>query len=107
MRNVELMVELLEEMSNDAGGEILLVRTLGMSSDTRNKYHHAELLSDAGLATWKSDSMIRVTNHGYDFLSAVNQDRPTHIEKCRELLGQGKSLLEVAATIITIVSGGG
>ena len=98
------MIELLEEMGNVIDGQILIVRTMGMSEQKRERHHHAELLSDAGLATWKSDSMIRITNHGYDFLNAINQDPPTYTAKCKELLGQGKTLLDVANTVISIVT---
>ena len=107
MRDMELMLELLEEMDKDAGGSIMLVQTLGMSEEKRHRRHQADLLDDAGLAVWESDSMIRITNHGYDFLGAVNQDRPTYVARCKELLVQGKTLAEVAAAIITIVSSGG
>ena len=104
MRNVDLMIELLEEMSSSADGQILLVRTLGMSEHDLVRYHQAELLSDSGLATWNSDSAIRITNSGYDFLNAVNQDRPQYIATCKELLGKGKALLNVANHIISIVN---
>ena len=103
MRNVKLMVELLEKMSNAPDGQILLVRTLGMSEQRREQYHHAELLSDAGLAMWKSDSAIRITNQGYDFLNAVNQDPPKYISKCKEIIGRGKTLLSAVNDIIDIV----
>ena len=104
MRNIDLMIELLEEMSNCAGGQILLVRPLGMSDQDFERYHQAELLGDAGLAVWKSDSAIRITNSGYDFLNAINQDCPQYLATCKELLGKGKALLNVANHIISIVN---
>ena len=104
MRNVDLMIELLEEMGNAVDGQIMMVQTMGMSETTRARRHHAELLSDAGLAIWQSDSMIRITNSGYEFLNAINQDPPKYISKCKELLGQGKQLLEVANTVMSIVN---
>ena len=104
MRDIELMLELLDEMDKDAGGRIMLVQTMGMSEEKRHRRHQAELLADAGLATWESDSMIRITNHGHDFLNAINQDRPTYTDRCKELLVRGKALAEVAAAIVTIVS---
>ena len=103
MRDMELMLELLDEMDKDAGGSIMLVQTLGMSKEKRHRRHQADLLDDAGLATWESDSMIRITHDGYDFLRAINQDRPAYIAKCKELFSHGKTLVEVAAAIVTIV----
>ena len=97
------MVELLKDMSDNPSGQILLARRLSMSEIEEKKYHNAELLSDAGLATWKSDSAVLITNDGYDFLNAVSQDSPEYIARAKGLLGQGKSLLAVANDIISIV----
>ena len=105
MRDINQMIDLLEEMDNDPGGFILVRNTLNMSSAQRKRYHHAELLTDAGLALQKSDSGFRITNGGYDFLNAVKQDRPKYIAKAKELLEQGKSLLDVVAQVISIVNG--
>ena len=104
MRNVDLMIELLEEMSKSPDGQILLVRTFGMSDQDLERFHQAELLNDAGLAFRISDSAIRITNSGYDFLNAINQDRSRYIAKCDELLGKGKALLKVANDVIAIVN---
>ena len=75
-----------------------------MSEQDLARHHQAELLSDSGLATWNSDSAIRITNSGYDFLNAINQDRPQYIATCKELLGKGKALLNVANHIVSIVN---
>ena len=104
MRDIVLMVDLLEDMAAKPDGYILLVKHLGMSERERKRHHNAELLSDAGLATWKSDSAVRITNDGYDFLNAVNQDPPKYTARAKELLGQGKTLLAVAKDIISIVN---
>ena len=103
MRNADFMIEILNEMNNTVDGQILFVQTLGMSEIEREHRHHAELLDDAGLATWKSESMLRITNKGYDFLNAIGQDK-RYIESFKTLLAQGKSLLEVANKIISIVN---
>lgn len=103
MRNADLMIELLEQMSSAPSGQILLIRPAGMSDQELDRYHHAELLDDAGLAIWKSDSEIRITNLGYDFLSAVNQDRRNYIAKCKEFLGEGTPLLNAVNAIIALV----
>ena len=78
MRDIDLMVTLLEDMADKPDGQLLLVKHLGMSEREREQHHNAELLGDAGLATWKSDSTVRITNDGYDFLSAVRRDRPKY-----------------------------
>ncbi|MDE0307015.1 MAG: hypothetical protein OXI87_19360 [Albidovulum sp.] len=104
MRDIDLMVELLERMNSKPDGQILLLRHFNMSEEESKKYHNAELLSDAGLAIWKSDSAIRISNDGYDFLNAVKQEHPKYIDKAKELLGQGKTLLAVAKDIISIVN---
>ncbi len=104
MRNVDMMIRLLEEMSKDPGGQILLVSTLAMSNQSLARRHQADLLNDAGLAIWKSESAIRITNGGYDFLNAINQDRPQYVAKCKELLGKGMTLVNVAKDIISIVN---
>ncbi len=104
MRNIGTMIELLEEMSNAVDGQLVMVQTMGMSETERAHNHHAELLIDTGLATWQSDSMIRITNSGYDFLNAINQDPPKYISKCKELIGQGKELLEVVKTVMSIAN---
>ena len=44
-----------------------------LTSGSDQEYHHAELLSDVGHAEWLSDSVIRITTQGYDFLSASKQ----------------------------------
>jgi len=73
MRDPELMLALLKEMSEDAGGYLTVARTLGMSPDERKYYHHVELLVDAGHAVWTSPraDIARITNDGYDFLNAT------------------------------------
>lgn len=104
MRDINQMIELLEEMASNPNGQILLMKTLGMSSFQQERIHNADLLEDAGLATWISDSSIRITNTGYDFLNAVKQDRPTYIDKAKKLLEQGKSLFSVVSNIIAMVN---
>ncbi len=105
MRDVELMIKSLEEMANRPGGLILVARTLGMSETQQTRIHNIDLLTDAGLAVWVTDSGVRITNDGYDFLNAVNQDRPRYVGMVKELLAQGKSLLAATSNVISIVNG--
>ena len=105
MRDVELMIRSLEEMAGKSDGLILAPRALSMSEAQRMRLHNIDLLTDTGLAVWVSDSGVRITNDGYDFLNAVNQDRPRYVDMAKELLGQGKSMFAVAANIIAVVNG--
>ncbi len=104
MRNIDTMIELLKEMGAAVDGQIAIFKTVDMSESEMARNHHAELLIDAGLATWQSESMIRITNSGYDFLNAINQDPSKYISKCKELISQGKELLEVVKTVMSIVN---
>ena len=70
----------------------------------RERFHNGELLVDAGLATWTSESAMRITNDGYDFLNAFRQDPQKYKAKAEELFSRGKSLLHVARDIISIVN---
>ena len=46
----------------------------------------------------------RITNDGYNFLAAVKQDRPKYTEIFKNLLDQGKSLLNASNQIVTLVN---
>jgi len=62
MRDPELMLALLKEMSEDAGGCL-------DSVGSKNR-HNAELLVNAGHAAWRrTSSTVRITFKGYDFLA--------------------------------------
>ncbi len=103
MRDIDQMIDLLDEMASEPGGLILLVRTFDMSEAEEQRIHNADLLQDTGLALWVSASGIRITNDGYDFLNAVKRDRPTYVNRARKLLEEGKSLLSVVANVIAVV----
>ena len=105
MRDVELMVKSLEEMANQSRGLILVPRTLGMSKAHQMKLHNIDLLTDVGLAVWVSDSGVRITNDGYDFLNAVNQDRSKYVALVKDFLDQGKTLLGAVSNVVSIVNG--
>ena len=104
MRDVELMIRSLEEMADQSGGLILVPRTLSMSEAQQMKLHNIDLLTDAGLAVWMTDSGVRISNDGYDFLNAVSQDRQRYVDRAKELLDQGKSLFAVVANIVSVVN---
>lgn len=105
MRDPELMIELLEEMSKEQSGSLFVIRHHGMSEIEEARFHHVELLCDVGLAQQKSDSSFRITNTGYDFLGAINQDRPITFSKFKKLLQEGIELAESVRRVIDFVNG--
>ena len=68
MKDINVMLDLLRKMSETPIGAIPIRQSHGMDTGAQNEYHQAELLTDLGLAKWKSESMIRITSSGYDFL---------------------------------------
>ena len=70
VKDMNVMLELLKKMSEAPIGAIPIQQSLGMDTGTQNEYHQAELLTDLGFAKWKSESMIRITSRGYDFLDS-------------------------------------
>ena len=72
------------------------------SASDRTEYHHAELLSDVGHAQWLSDSVIRITATGYDFLSASKQ--PGMREKFVGWLEKGVRYADAANKIVDLAS---
>jgi len=105
MQNPELMIELLEEMSKEPDGSMLVVRRLSMSDSELQRAHHVELLCDASLAQQKSDSIFRITNAGYKFLGAISQDRPITFSKFKKFLQEGIELAEAVRKVINFVTG--
>ena len=83
MRDPELMLSLLREMSEgkDKMGRLIIPMTFDMDERQQQRHHHMELLVDAGHAQWTNDDhhIARITNAGYDFLNAATN--PTHGEK--------------------------
>ena len=77
MRDPEVMLSLLREMAGNDGGWIVAPAQahMGISSeDAQRRYHHAELLVDAGHAQWNDQKVVaRITNAGYDFIDAVEK----------------------------------
>jgi len=73
MRNAELMISLLKEMSETIDGSMFTAMTLDADDEEIMKLHHADLLVDAGHAKRKGPDGIRITNEGYDFLNAIEK----------------------------------
>ena len=77
----------------------MIVQHMGMSDDELDRMHNIEILSDAGHAHWISDSMVRITNEGYDFLQAIQQGeqyRATFLER----INMGIEYVRVAAEVV-------
>ena len=109
MRDPELMLSLLEEMSRSDEGTIMAGEPGdGHTGLEHRRHHHADLLVDAGHAKWVSDerSVVRITNAGYDFLNAATN--PTHGEKAKsryvDLFDQGVSYVRSAQAAVDIVA---
>ena len=73
------------------------------SSEDRKRRHQVELLTDAGLACWESKSMVRATNHGYEFLNAVRQGTK-YRTMFMDLIKNGKTIADAVNTVITTVT---
>ncbi len=52
MRDPEVMLSLLREMSDDDNGWIVMPATMGMSVHAQRRRHQLQLLIDAGHAQW-------------------------------------------------------
>ena len=79
MRDINLLISLLREMSATDLGTIHVPLYCGASSEDQQRKHHAELLVDAGHADWNDldETMLRITNQGYDFLDAIDKSPKT------------------------------
>lgn len=108
MRDPELMVGLLEEMSKDAMGRLSIPMTLGMGEKEQQRHHHVELLVDAGHADWLSDKqhIARITNAGYDFLNAATNPKSGESAKTRfvDLFNSGVSYARAAQAAVELAA---
>ena len=113
MRDPELMRALLEEMDRDTdgAGRLFLPQGTSENDDDERRYHHGELLADCGHAAWiwpesgGAPSFIRITNDGYDFLNAI-QNQTDGQERWKQVLGwlrEGMSWVEAAKTAIDTI----
>ena len=100
MRDAELMISLLKEMFEDDMGRLIIPMTFDMGEREQQRRHHVELLVDAGHAQWTGgkQDIARITNAGYDFLSATTN--PAHGKKVSsrfvELFNSGVPYVQAA-----------
>ena len=105
MRDVDLMLRLLRQMSIDPMGRTSALQTLGMSDDDQSRFHNIEILVDVGHVEWVSDSRVRITNDGYDFVNAIDKNTSLRA-KLAELLQKGKPFADAARIIIALMQQG-
>ena len=107
MRNPELMLELLREMSADPSGHVMAPLHMGMGADQQGRRHHVELLVDAGHAEWVvpskggRPSIARITNDGYDFLNAVENGEGVKA-KFLDMFAKGTPYAKAAADALSM-----
>ena len=98
MRDPELMIDILREFAAKNGGRDVV----DMSTDM-DKYHHIELLEDAGHMTWVSEYLVRITNDGYDFLNAIDSQQEA-MSGYLDAFAKGVDYLRAAEIAIEIAS---
>lgn len=105
MRNPELMLDVLREMSRVPSGQTQSgFMAINPTEESQSRCHHFDLLVDVGHAEWVSNdkTIARITNEGYDFLNAVDQgDR--YFEKFIELFNKGVRFVDAASKIVDMV----
>lgn len=108
MRDAELMLSLLKEMSDEAMGQLVVPMTMGMSEEEQRRRHHVELLIDAGHARWggNQQQIARITNAGYDFLNAASNPENGERAKGRfiDLFNGGVAYGRAAQAAIELVA---
>lgn len=103
MRDPELLISMLREMSEQEGGFIAAPLVYGDQGEDLRRHHHADLLNDVGHAEWTSDSVIRITSQGYDFIHAID-NQPEAKAKFLDLFGKGMDYLHAAIRAIELAS---
>ena len=103
MRDPEYLIQLLKEMSEQKNGWIQCPRAIDSNEATLNRYHHVELLVDAGHASWENtQGVARITSQGYNFLNAIEKRSNTKI-KFLDLFNDGVSYIEATVRAVELV----
>ena len=106
MRNPELLISLLKEMSEADLGRLYEPMTFGMSTVEQQRYHHIELLEDTGHVQQISEGAFRITSQGYDFLNALNSQPEAKIhflELINKGLDYGAAAIQTIEFVRTLV----
>lgn len=108
MRDPELMIGLLEEMSKNDVGRLSIPRTLIVDEQRQHRRQHVELLVDAGHAEWlgAKQQTARITNAGYDFLNATTNQSSGQKAKAKfiELFNNGVAYVRAAQAAVEVVA---
>ncbi len=70
-RDAEYLRQIVLEMEDSESNVVVLRNYIGMRGEHLKRWHHFELLCDAGLVRRVSDSGFRLTADGHDFAEAV------------------------------------
>lgn len=94
-RDVEYMIELLQEFEKDKN--YLVIHPKSFSMDQK-RHHHIQLLCDEEYVKQESKDGYRITALGHDFLDNIGKGR---LEKIKEKMKDdfGNTPLEIISTI--------
>lgn len=113
MRNPELLVQLLKELSEENTGQMFVRKYIGMKAEDTIRVHHYDLLVDAGHAEWKNESCIRITATGYDFVEALGSEKTGEqvhrrfLERMKDGVGYARAAADAVKLVAEIVGIGG
>ena len=102
MRNPEKMMAILDAMRQAPNGETVIAPArFWLGKEQQKEQHHAALLVDAGLATWKGpgETILRITLDGHRVMEKLEQDARRRTKLC-ELLRGGRTVIEAIATVM-------
>ena len=109
MRDPELLVQLLKELSAEGTGQGIVRRYIGMKIEESVRLHHYDLLVDAGHAEWKNESCIRITATGYNFVEALGsaktgeQAHRRYLERMKDGVGYARAAADAVKLVAEIV----
>ena len=104
MRSDDLLLTLLREMASSPDGRMILFKAAGMDEERQRRYHHMELLADAGLAEWDEPKKNpRITNAGYDFIEAVDKNSQA-METFKKMLRDGVPLVQAVSAALSLMT---
>ncbi|GGB91045.1 hypothetical protein GCM10011363_04530 [Marivita lacus] len=73
-RDDDLIRKLLIETEAAEEWRVTVFEGLNNPPEEEQRNYHIKLLCDAGLMTWETGIMYRMTNQGHDYLDAVRSD---------------------------------
>lgn len=94
-RDVEYMIELLQEFEKDEDYVLVFPKLYNIDEKL---HHHLQLLCDEGYVKQESKDCYRITARGHDFLDNIGKGR---LEKIKEKMKDdfGNTPLEIISTI--------